>query len=127
MSKEEFQRWFKSGSTLPLAVKGHTFSLGRDDIVKVDGGKFVYEEALQLVIMLNSRNPLSQLNASVLIWERNGVLRLIVLALAGGIVVLAIALARRSQLPLQRYRSVGKPCDAPPALGEPHRHTAPAP
>src|SRR5437867_4107032 len=82
MSKEEFQRWFKSGSTLPLAVKGHTFSLGRDDIVKVDGGKFVYEEALQLVIMLNSRNPLSQLNASVLMWERHGVLRLIVLALA---------------------------------------------
>jgi hypothetical protein len=95
MSKEEFQRWFKSGSTLPLAVKGHTFSLGRDDIVKVDGGKFVYEEALQLVIMLNSRNPVSQLNASVLIWERNGVLRLIVLALAVIIVVAVIALARR--------------------------------
>ena len=95
MSKEECQRWFKSGSTLPLAVKGHTFSLGRDDIVKVDGGKFVYEEALQLVIMLNSRNPLSQLNASVLIWERNGVLRLIVLALAVIIVVAVIALVRR--------------------------------
>ncbi len=69
--------------------------MGRDDIVKVDGGKFVYEEALQLVIMLNSRNPFSQLNASVLIWERNGVLRLIVLALAVIIVVAVIALARR--------------------------------
>ena len=69
--------------------------MGRDDIVKVDGGKFVYEEALQLVVMLNSRNPLSQLNASVLIWERNGVLRLIVLALAVIIVVAVIALARR--------------------------------
>ena len=45
--------------------------------------------------MLNSRNPISQLNASVLIWERNGVLRLIVLALAVIIVVAVIALARR--------------------------------
>src|SRR2546427_13037251 len=94
MSKEEFQRWFKSGSTLPLAVKGHTFSLGRDDIVKVDGGKFVYEEALQLVFMLNSRNPFSQLNASVLIWERNGVIRLIVLALAEIIVDVVNSLVR---------------------------------
>ena len=95
MSKEDFQRWFRLGSTLPLAVKGHTFSLGQNEIIKVDGGKFVYEEALQLVVMLNSRNPLSQLNASVLIWERNGVLRLIVLALGILIVVAVIALARR--------------------------------
>jgi hypothetical protein len=95
VSKEDFKRWFRSGSTLPLAVKGHTFSLGRDQIVKVDGGKFVYEEALQLVVLLNSRNPFNQLNASVQIWERNGVLRLIVLALAVIIVLAVIALVRR--------------------------------
>ncbi len=95
MSKEEFLRWYNNRSSLPLAVKGHTFSLGREGIIKVDGGKFVYEEALQLVILLNSRNPISQLNASVLIWERNGVLRLIVLALVVIIVVAVIALTRR--------------------------------
>ena len=95
MSKEEFLRWYNTRSGLPLAVKGHAFSLGKEGIIKVDGGKFVYEEALQLVILLNSRNPISQLNASVLIWERNGVLRLIVLALVVIIVVAVIALARR--------------------------------
>ncbi len=95
MSKEEFLRWYNSRSNLPLAVKGHTFSLGREGVIKVDGGKFVYEEALQLVSLLNSRNPISQLNASVLIWERNGILRLIVLALVVIVVVAVIALTRR--------------------------------
>jgi hypothetical protein len=57
VSKEEFQMWFKAGSRFPLAIKGHTFALSRDGLVKVDGGKFIYEEALQLVGMLNSKNP----------------------------------------------------------------------
>ncbi len=63
--------------------------------VKVDGGKFVYEEALELVSLLNSRNPLSQVNANVLIWERNGSLRLVVLALFAIIAVVVILLATR--------------------------------
>jgi len=95
MSKEEFQTWYNTGARLPLAVKGHTFVLGRDGTVKVDGGKFVYEEALQVVLMLNSRNPFSRINANVLIWERNGALRIIVLALLVLIVIAVIALARR--------------------------------
>ena len=95
MSKEEFQSWYNTRSRLPLAVRGHTFVLGRDGSIKVDGGKFVYEEALQLATMLNSRNPVSRINASVLIWERNGVLRLIVLALVVIIAVAVIALTRR--------------------------------
>ncbi len=95
MSKEEFQTWFRSMSRLPLAIKGHTFILGKDGIIRVDGGKFVYEEALELVALLNSRNPFAQINAGVLIWERNGVLRLIVLALLAIIVVAVFFLARR--------------------------------
>ena len=80
---------------MPLAVKGHTFTSEKENIIKVDGGTFVYEEALELVRMLNSRNPLDSLNATVVIWERNGTLRLMVLALVAIIIVVVIALARR--------------------------------
>jgi hypothetical protein len=95
LSKEEFQMWFKTHSRFPLAIKGHSFAISRDGLVKIDGGKFVYEEALQLVMMLNSKNPLSQVNATVVIWERNGVLRFIVIALLVIIAAAIFALARR--------------------------------
>ncbi len=95
MSQEEFREWVNRRSHLPLAVKGHTFVLKEANIVTVDGGKFVYEEALQLVKQLNSRSPFAQINASVMIWERNGGLRLIVLGLIAAIVVVVILFARR--------------------------------
>jgi len=69
VSKEDFQLWFKTKSRFPLAIKGHSFALSRDGLVKVDGGKFVYEEAVQLVTMLNSRSPFTQMNATLVIWE----------------------------------------------------------
>jgi hypothetical protein len=68
LSQEEFREWTNRRSHLPLAVKGHTFVLKGDNVVSVDGGKFVYEEALQLVKQLNSRSPFAQINASVTIW-----------------------------------------------------------
>ena len=80
---------------MPLAVKGHTFVRGKENIILVDGGKFVYEEALELVRLLNSRNPFNQINANIAIWERNGALRLIVLSLIAVIIVVVIILARR--------------------------------
>ena len=95
MSQEEFREWANRRSHLPLAVKGHTFVLKGDNVVTVDGGKFVYEEALQLVKQLNSRSPFDQINASVTISERNGGLRLIVIGLIAAIVVVVILFARR--------------------------------
>jgi hypothetical protein len=95
VSSEEFQSWFRTRSRFPIAIKGHTFALSRDGLVKVDGGKFIYEEALQLVSMLYSRNPLTQLNASLIIWERNGVLRFLVLALVVIVVAAVLIIARR--------------------------------
>lgn len=95
VSKEEFQMWFRTGSRFPLGIKGHTFSLARDGMVKVDGGKFVYEEALQLVAMLNSRNPFTQVSATLVIWERNGTLRFVVIALAVILAAAVLVLARR--------------------------------
>ncbi len=95
MSEEQFREWANRRSRLPLAVKGHSFLLKGDDVVIVDGGRFFYEEALDLVRMLNSRNPIAQLNASVMIWERNGVLRIVVLSLIALILVVVFLFARR--------------------------------
>jgi len=96
VSEDQFRSWARgSGPHAPLAVKGHTFTIEKENIVKVDGGTFVYEEALYLVRMLNSSNPFDHLNATISIWERNGVLRLMVLALVAIIIVAVIALARR--------------------------------
>ena len=95
LSEEQFQEWVRRRSNLPLAVKGHSFVLREENIVVVDGGKFVYEDALELVRLLNSRSPFAQVNASVMIAERNGTLRLIVLGLLAVIIVVVILLARR--------------------------------
>jgi hypothetical protein len=94
MSEEQFHEWANKRSRLPLAVRGHSLVMKGDNIIIVDGGQFVYEEALQLVRMLNSRNPISQINASVMIWERNGVLRLVALALIAIILLIVVLLAR---------------------------------
>jgi hypothetical protein len=95
LSEEQFREWVNRRSRLPLAVKGHTFVLKDDNVISVDGGKFVYEEALELVRLLNSRSPFAKVNASITISERNGALRLIVLGLIAVIVVVVILLARR--------------------------------
>ena len=95
MSEEQFLEWVNRRSHLPLAVRGHTFVLKGDNVIVVDGGKFVYEEALQLVKLLNSRSPFAQIDATFMILERNGALRLIVIELIAVIVVVVILLARR--------------------------------
>jgi hypothetical protein len=95
LSEEQFREWVNRRSRLPLAVRGHTFVLKDNDVIAVDGGKFVYEEALELVRLLNSRSPFAQINANVMISERNGALRLIVVGLIAVIIVVVILLARR--------------------------------
>jgi hypothetical protein len=95
MSEAQFSEWLNRRSRLPLAVRGHSFTIRDDNMIVVDGGKFVYEEALHIVRMLNSRNPFAQIGASVMIWERNGTLRVIVLGLIAVILVAVIFLARR--------------------------------
>lgn len=95
MSEEQFREWVNRRSHLPLAVRGHTFVLKGDNVIAVDGGKFVYEEALDLVRLLNSKSPFAQINANLMISERNGALRFIVLGLIAIIIVAIILLARR--------------------------------
>lgn len=93
MSQDQFREWVNRRSGLPLAVKGHTFVLKGDNVIVVDGGKFLYEDALELVKLLNSKSPFDQINATLMIAERNGALRLIVVALVAVIIVVVLVLA----------------------------------
>jgi len=93
LSEDQFREWVNRKSDLPLAVKGHTFVLKGDNVITVDGGKFLYEDAHELVKLLNSKSPFDQINASVMISERNGALRVVVLALVAVIIVVIILLA----------------------------------
>ena len=93
MSEDQFREWVNRRSGLPLAVKGHTFVLKGDNVIMVDGGKFLYEDALGLVKLLNSKSPFDQISANLMIAERNGALRVVVLALIAIIIVVVILLA----------------------------------
>jgi hypothetical protein len=95
MSEEQFTEWVNRRSRLPLAVRGHSLSMRGDNLILIDRGQFVYEEALHLVRMLNSRNPFSQVSANVTIWERNGTLRLLALALVALILIVVLLFATR--------------------------------
>ena len=95
MSEKQFTEWVNRRSRLPLAVRGHSLVMRGDNLILIDRGQFVYEEALQLVRMLNSRNPITQISANVTIWERNGTLRLIALGLIALILAVVVLLARR--------------------------------
>ena len=93
MSEDQFREWVNRTSGLPLAVKGHTFVLKEGNVIMVDGGKFLYEDALELVKLLNSKSPFDQINANLMIAERNGALRVVVLALIAAIIIIVILLA----------------------------------
>jgi len=95
LSEDQFREWVSRTSSLPLAVKGHTFVLKGDNVIMVDGGKFLYEDALELVKLLNSKSPFDQINANLMIAERNGALRVAVLALIAVIVIVVILFALR--------------------------------
>ena len=93
MSVEQFEEWVRRRSDLPLSVRGHTFVLKGSNLITVDGGKFVFEDALRLAELLNSKSPFDQLNAWMMIAERNGALRFVVIALVALILIVALVLA----------------------------------
>jgi hypothetical protein len=95
MSEKQFTEWVNRRSRFPLAVRGHSLVMKGDNLILIDRGQFVYEEALHVVRMLNSRNPVTQINANMMIWERNGVLRLIALGLIALILAVVVLLSFR--------------------------------
>ena len=87
MSKEEllsedFDLWLKTKFTDTFRLAGHKFEKTSNENVLVDGGLFAKEEVKELFRMLISQNPFTRFNAIIVIWERNGVLTKIMIALS---------------------------------------------
>ena len=79
---EEFDLWLRTKFTDTFWFKGHKFEKTEGEDILIDGGLFAREEARDLFEMLNSKNPLTRFNATVIIWERNGFLIKILVLLA---------------------------------------------
>ena len=90
--EKEFELWLSSGGATSFWVKRHRFQKTQSGDVMVDGGVFQREEAEALFKMLTSSNPLTRLNATLAIWERNKTL--LILAVVFAAVLLALVLIR---------------------------------
>lgn len=82
MVLEDFDLWLRTKFTDVFWFKGHRFEKTKGEDILVDGGPFLKREAKELFRMLTSQNPLGKLNATILIWERNGFLTKIIITLA---------------------------------------------
>jgi len=71
---EEFDLWLKTKFTESFWMGGHRFEKAGTGDVQIDRAPFSVEEARQLFLMLSSRNPFTKLNATLIIWDRNGTL-----------------------------------------------------
>lgn len=73
-TKEEFDLWLKTEFIESFWFGGHRFEKTKAEDIRVDNALFSKEEVVQLFEMLNSQNPFTRLNATLAIWERNGIL-----------------------------------------------------
>jgi len=71
---EEFDLWLRTKFTEYFWMEGHRFEKTEKGNVQIDRAPFSVEEARQLFLMLSSRNPITRLNATFIIWDRNGTL-----------------------------------------------------
>lgn len=91
----EFELWLKTKFVEQIWVGGHRFKATPTSDVEIDGTLFTEEESKQLYQMLASRNPLTRLNASFLVWERNGVLVGLFLVVAVIMLLIVFVVVRR--------------------------------
>jgi len=91
-ASEEFEIWLKTKFIKQVWIGGHNFKATRTSDIMIDGALFTESEAKLLCQKLTSKNPISQLNGALLIWERNGTLVkiLFVIALLSLLVVFII-------------------------------------
>jgi len=82
MLSEDFDLWLRVKFTDEFWLRGHRFEKTKNEEVLVDGGVFTKNEAKHLFKLIISRNPLDRLNATLLMWERNGALIKILIILA---------------------------------------------
>ena len=92
---EEFDLWLRTRFTESIWVRGHRFERTPTGDILVGDALFSEEEAKQLFRMLTSRNPITRLNATLIIWDRNGVLVKLLLAAAFLLLVLVYAWVKR--------------------------------
>ena len=92
---EEFELWLKSGVHASFWVKRHRFQKTQSGDVIVDGGLFQRDEAEALFKMLTSSNPLTHLNATLAIWERNKTLLMLAVVFAAVLLALVLIRTRR--------------------------------
>lgn len=92
---EEFELWLKSGVHASFWVKRHRFQKTQSGDVMVDGGLFQRDEAEALFKMLTSSNPLTRLNATLAIWERNKTLLMLAVLFAAVLLALVLIRTRR--------------------------------
>jgi len=78
---EEFDLWLKTRFADKIWIGGHLFEKRMGEIL-IDGGSFTSDEAKMLFQMLTSKNPLDKINASIIIWDRNGTLVKVLVTLA---------------------------------------------
>jgi len=71
---EEFDLWLRTKFTESFWMGWHRFEKTETGDVQVDRAPFSAEEARQLFLMLSSRNPITRLNATLIVWDRNGTL-----------------------------------------------------
>lgn len=93
--KDEFELWLRSKFTVAFYFKGHRFERTASGAVLVDNGLFQEPEARALFQMLSSTNPVTRLNATVAIWERNGTLLKLLLAAASLLLIFVLIRIRR--------------------------------
>ncbi len=91
----EFELWLRTKFVEQIWVGGHRFKRTPTSDVEIDGALFTEEEARQLFHMLTSRNPLTRLNATVIIWERNGMLVKLFLVVALLMLLIVYVVVRR--------------------------------
>jgi hypothetical protein len=79
---QDFDLWLKTKFSDVFWLKGHKFEKTMGEDVLIDGGLFTKEEATTLFRIFTSRNPFARFNATIMVWERNGILLKIIIALA---------------------------------------------
>jgi len=92
---EEFDLWLKTKFIESFWVSGHRFEKTKNDDILIDKAAFTREEAVQLFKMLTSRNPFTRLNATLVIWERNGTLTRLLLIAAFLLIIFILIRVRK--------------------------------
>jgi hypothetical protein len=91
----EFELWLKTKFVAQIWKGGHRFKKTPTNDVEVDGVLFTEEEVKELFQMLNSRNPFTRLNGTIIIWERNGTLVKFFLIIALVMLLIVYVVVRR--------------------------------